>query len=92
MANFLLKFQSYAWQQGLSKQSLTDTIKLADGENPYCVQASGSVQRRLHINHCIDVKNINLQMKTLKKQHKPVRNYRFGRPNTFYTKKTLKHA
>ena len=36
MANFLQKNPNFSlpWQQGLSEQSLTDTIKLADPENP----------------------------------------------------------
>ena len=36
MANFLAKFSNFSlvWQQGSSEQSLTDTIKLADLENP----------------------------------------------------------
>ena len=36
MANFLIKFPHFSlpWQQGSSEQSLTDTIKLADHENP----------------------------------------------------------
>ena len=36
IANFLLKFGKFSlpWQQGSSEQSLTDTIYLADPENP----------------------------------------------------------
>jgi len=36
IANFLVKFGKFSllWQQGSSKQSLTDTIQLADPENP----------------------------------------------------------
>ena len=36
IANFLLKFSKFSlpWQQGSSEQSLTDTIQLADPENP----------------------------------------------------------
>ena len=36
MANFLVKFPifRYQWQQGSSDQSLTDSIKLADLDNP----------------------------------------------------------
>jgi len=33
---------SLPWQQGSSEQSLTDTIKLADPENPNQVQESGA--------------------------------------------------
>ena len=35
-SNFLLKFRKFSlpWQQGSSDQSLSDTIKLADPENP----------------------------------------------------------
>ena len=36
MANFLEKNPNFSlpWQQGSSEESLTDTIKLADPENP----------------------------------------------------------
>ena len=36
MANFLAKIPNFSlpWQQGSSEQSLTDTIKFADPENP----------------------------------------------------------
>ena len=36
MANFFGKILNFSlpWQQGSSEQSLTDTIKLADPENP----------------------------------------------------------
>jgi len=51
-SNFLLKFSKFSlpWQQGSSEQSLTDTIKLADPENPLlcaCIWAVSPTQAKL---------------------------------------------
>jgi len=46
-------------QQGSSEQSLTDTINLANAENPYCVQASGSylLHKRSYNQFCVEITN-----------------------------------
>ena len=51
-SNFLLKFGKFSlpWQQGSSEQSLTDTIKLADPENPLlraCIWPVSPTQAKL---------------------------------------------